>query len=211
MVGEVGVLAEHGPDFLVPDLLRGAFGAENRDHSLDDLFVGEVGGVSLDQVGDDQSLLVLGDVAPANPGVVGETADMTHAGNREELFGKPADRGERFAVEDSELAVRRFEGDDHIVFRDEAVFDLVVREDRLILLAEPDVHARVEEERLDFPGAVGVVGDVVHRRAECRDPGNAECEHQENDSGDRGREGPPPPINESCELVLKRRLLYVHG
>ena len=88
---------------------------------------------------------------------------------------------------------------------DEGVLDLVEGLDRGVLLAEPGVHARVEEARFHRPRAVGRVGQRGDVVAELADAAAAESEEGEDEGAHQEREPPAEAVEEGGELPASDR------
>ena len=121
---------------------------------------------------------------------------MPHAGDRQELLGQACDGPEGLAAEDPQRIVVRVERDHHEVLGHEGLLDVVVGADRGVLLPEPDVHAGVEEQRLDGAGPVGGVGELGHVAAEAPDPVDALGEGRHDEDQGHERQGPAPAVEE---------------
>ena len=72
---------------------------------------------------------------------------MPHAGDLLEGLRESRDGRERVDGEDAERVLGLLERDHHVVLGDDPLLDLVVAADRLVLGAEPDLHAGVEHRR----------------------------------------------------------------
>ena len=146
---------------------RGAPGAERDHHAVEPLVLGIGPRRLVKQIADDEPLLIRRDLAPADPRVGGQAADIADVRDLLDLLGDTRDALERLDAKDAVRIVGHLHRGEHDVLRDELLLDLAQGPQPGVVAAEPDVRARIEHPRLLLTG-----GGVAERVDRAREPGD---------------------------------------